>query len=228
MFEKINKDQHKNLTDLVHLLDREVEHLLETDSSDYNILYEAVYLTKDIEGMVCEIGTRLGGSLKFIIDALIASASYKRNVLSIDPYGNIEYDASDNRKAIKLDYSNDMRYFAAHNLYRYILNAPISLVMFTLEDTEFMSRFADGVPFYNDYKKIETKYSLVFFDGPHTTKAVIKETEFFVERASSGAVFVYDDINDYDHTQIENILFKSGFTLLRYGTNKTKASYLLS
>ena len=69
---------------------------------------------------------------------------------------------------------------------------------------------------------------MVFFDGPHTTKAVAKETEFFVERASSGAVFVYDDINDYDHTQIENILFKSGFTLIRYGTNNTKASYLLS
>jgi hypothetical protein len=224
----MNKNQDENNTDIFDCLDLDVEDLLESDSRDYDVLSQAVYLSKNTDGMICEIGTRLGGSLKNIIKALISSGSYGKNIISIDPYGNIEYEESEKNKKIKLNYSNNMRYFASSNLYRYVLNAPVNLVILPLEDTEFMQRFADGVPFYNEHKKIETKYSLVFFDGPHSTEAVIKETNFFIERAVNGSIFVYDDIKAYNHSEIENTLFKNGFSLLKYGTNKTKASYLLS
>lgn len=209
------------------MLDKNISSLLETDSTDYEILVEAVYLTKNIDGMICEIGTRLGGSLKHIVDTLITLGHYNKNIVSIDPYGNIKYNATENRKQIKLDYSNKMRYFASHNIYRYVLNAPINIVLLPMEDTEFMQRFADGVPFYNEDKKIETKYSLVFFDGPHTANEVLNETNFFITRCSPGSVFVYDDITSYPHEKIENTLFKNGFRLIKYGNQNNKASYIL-
>jgi len=198
---------------------------LEGDSLDYEILADAVRMTSNVDGMICEIGTRLGGSLKYIIDSIIENKSDHRNVISIDPYGNIEYDAGDNRMGIRLDYHNYMRYVGASNIFKYVANKPINLVLMTLEDTEFMKRFSDGVPFYNNFKKIETKYSLVFFDGPHSVNPVMEETKFFAERASDGAVFVYDDLPAYNHKVIEDYLFSHGFNLIAYGGYKNKASY---
>jgi hypothetical protein len=49
------------------------------------------------------------------------------------------------------------------------------------------------------------------------------EVDFFVERASVGATFVFDDIWMYDHDMIENILFSNGFEALE--KKNIKASY---
>jgi hypothetical protein len=79
------------------------------------------------------------------------------------------------------------------------------------------------VPVYNDFKKIEDKYAMVFFDGPHTNEIVKHETEFFITRTNSGSVFVYDDIWMYDHDAIEQYLLSNGFMILNKGM--IKASY---
>jgi len=200
--------------------------ILETDSLDYDILFEASKMIKNVDGAICEIGTRRGGSIQYIVQGLLSNNDVGRNILSIDPYGNIEYDAGEHNKSVKLDYTNTMRYQATADICNFVESLDVNIIFMTLEDTEFMKRFGDGVPFYQNSKKIENKYALVFFDGPHTTDPVLEETKFFVERSSLGSVFVYDDLPAYNHSVVENYLYENGFELIKYGAYKNKASYL--
>jgi hypothetical protein len=216
-----------------------------TDSSEYEILYNAAILIKGVDGAVLEIGTREGGSAKIIIDALTNNQDTNRSMFCVDPYGNIEYPlthisagfqfgpefskTTDNPQSkkdiikVRLGHTNDMRRKIIPSLYYYAYQSGLNFSFFSLEDTEFMKRFEDGVPVYDDFKKIEDKYALVFFDGPHTNEIVKYETEFFVPRTNIGSVLVYDDIWMYDHDRAENYLLDNGFTVLNKGN--VKASY---
>lgn len=183
---------------------------LQTDSYDYDVLFDAATSIKNVPGTICEIGTRRGGSLKFIIDGLLSVDDNNRNVICIDPYGNIDYHMSDSRFA-KSDYTNDMRNEAMSNIYTYVNKKPINVVFVCLEDTEFFSRFSDGFPFYLNDKIVSNQYALVFFDGPHDKDSLIKEVEFFLPRTVVGSQFVFDDVSDYDHQVIHNILLENNF-----------------
>ena len=197
---------------------------LETDSQDYHVLANATRDIKDIPGLICEIGTRRGGSMKVIIDALLENRDFDRNVVGLDPYGNIDYNFTQDETK-KLDYTNDMRNETFYSLYGYVMNKPVNLVLHVLEDTEFFKRFSDGVPFYKESKTIINDYALVFFDGPHHTDPILKEMEFFQPRTQKGGIWVFDDVKDYyPHNEvIEPWLFANGWELI----DKTvhKASY---
>ena len=209
-----------------------------TDSSEYEILQEAAASIKGVAGAVLEIGSRRGGSAKLIIDTLVANGDTNRAMFCVDPYGNIPIEVSDKsieihnlhnvideNKAIRLDYTNNMRNRIIPSLYWYAYQAGLNFSFFCLEDYEFQKRFADGVPVYNDDKTIIDKYALVFFDGPHFNQAVIDETNFFVERVNTGSMLVFDDIWSYDHDEmIEPILFENGFEIVTKG--QVKASYV--
>lgn len=200
---------------------------IELDSTDYHVLYNAVQNMQSNNGVVCEIGTRKGGSLVCIIDSLINKKDYNRNIVSIDPYGEIHYRTCEDNISVLPEflYANTMRNETMVALYNYVLDKPLNLVFFNLEDTEFFSRFHDGIPFYNKEKTKVNLYSLVFFDGPHHLKDVLNETFFFLDRIEIGSVFVYDDItNYYDHNVVETVLFREKFQLLEK-TDK-KASYI--
>lgn len=181
-----------------------------TDSYDYDVLFNAATSIKNVPGTICEIGTRRGGSLKFIIDGLLSVNDNNRNVICIDPYGNIDYHMSDIRFE-KSDYTNDMRNEAMSNIYTYVNNKPINVVFLCIEDTEFFNRFQDGFPFYQTNKTIVNQYALVFFDGPHDKASIIKEVEFFLPRTVIGSQFVFDDVSDYDHQAIDDILLQNNF-----------------
>lgn len=184
---------------------------LETDSHDYHILYNAAASIKDVPGMICEIGTRRGGSTKYIIDGLLSVNDHNRNLICVDPYGGIAFVHNENQIATVTDYTNDMRNNALRNLYSYVFNKPINLLVFCLEDTEFFKRFSDGVPCYQENKNISNQYSLVFFDGPHNSKSVKEETDFFIPRSVVGTRFVYDDVNSYSHQVIHDYLLQNNF-----------------
>ena len=214
-----------------------------TDSSEYEILANAAKNVFNVEGAIVEIGSRRGGSAKIIIDALVESGNSNRSMFCIDPYGNIDFECTnlnissfglkqelegdpnskDLTDVVKLDYNNDMRNRIVPSLYFYAYQAGLNFTFFALEDTEFMSRYADGVPVYDEVKKIEDKYAFVFFDGPHTNTAVEHEVRFFGERAVVGSMFVFDDIWMYDHDMIEGILEEYGFEVSE--KKKIKASY---
>jgi hypothetical protein len=196
---------------------------LPTDSADYEVLYNAASSIKDVEGLVCEIGTRRGGSTKYIIDGLLNAEDFNRTFICVDPYGSIEY-FSNEHSCSKPDYTNDMRNDAIINIYKYVLSKPINVLFFCLEDTEFFKRFEDGVPVYNDIKKLINQYSLVFFDGPHCSASIIKEVEFFYPRTVIGSKFVFDDVCDYNHSLIHESLIKNNFKQTE--TSHRKVTYI--
>ncbi len=226
---------------IIRFSDSEVFHV---DSSEYDILANAVKKIKGVPGSVVEIGTRRGGSAKLIIDTLVSNNDTNRFMLCIDPYGNIGYPCTnisvtthnvnakiegdplskDITNSVRLDYTNDMRNRTIPSLYYYAYQAGLNFTFFCLEDSEFFLRYADGVPVYDQYKTIENQYALVFFDGPHDNASVHLETDFFMERTAKGAVLVYDDIWMYDHDAIEKKLFERGFETVEKKT--IKASYV--
>ena len=206
-----------------------VEAELPTDSLNYHVVSNAVKAAKDVEGMTCEIGVRRGGGSKFIIDALV---EMNKNVphIGIDPFGNIEYFADEKYGVIRQDYSNSMKLEMLTNMSLYCLQKNINYVFFNLEDTEFFNRYTDGVPIYNEVKKIWNKYSSVLLDGPHNILALKTEIDFFNQRMDIGATLILDDLELYPHfEEIDPYLKNSGWNLLELA-NKTstnhKASYV--
>jgi cephalosporin hydroxylase len=219
------------------------EEVFDTDSQEYDILANAALNVKGVEGAIIEIGTRRGGSAKLIIDCLTQQGDTNRSMFCIDPYGNIEIECTNLNMAIhnpdrkiegdpqskeitspqRFDYDNSMRNRIIPSLYFYAYQAGLNFNFFCLEDTEFFARYADGVPVYDQYKKIEDKYAFVFFDGPHDNATLFLETEFFIPRANVGTMFVYDDIWMYDHDAVEKMLFDAGFET--YEKKNIKASY---
>lgn len=219
------------------------EEVFGVDSQEYEVLANAVKEIKGVEGALVEIGTRRGGSAKLIMDTLVSNGDTNRSMFCIDPYGNIEIPCTNLNMTIhnpdrhiegdkhskeltspqRFDYDNTMRNRIIPSLYFYAYNVGLNFTFFCLEDNEFIKRYADGVPVYDEYKKIEDKYAFVFFDGPHDNENVKMEVDFFVERASVGATFVFDDIWMYDHDMIESILFSNGFEILE--KKNIKASY---
>lgn len=216
-----------------------------TDSQEYEILYNAAKKIKGVDGAVVEIGTRRGGSAKLIIDALVEQNDTNRSMFCIDPYGNIDYPetnkaittfspqvpikgdlmSTDVVNQIKHDYDNNMRNRIIPSLYFYAYQRGLDFTFFCLEDHEFFNRYADGVPVYNEVKKLENKYAFWFLDGPHTNEVVNEELEFFVPKSPVGSVAVMDDVWMYDHDKIveQKWLFPNGWVLLEKGN--IKASY---
>ena len=216
-----------------------------TDSSEYEILHNAVLKIKGVDGAIAEIGTRMGGSAKIIIDTLVANDDTDRSMFCIDPFGNIDLEitninasihypgkyqiegdpmSKDNSFKTKFDYTNGMRNYIIPALTYYAYARISNFNFFCLEDYEFFKRYDDGVPVYNEVKSIINKYAFVFFDGPHTNEAVKEELEFFEKRSVIGSVFCFDDVWMMDHDRIvEEYLFERGWEVLEKG--KIKASY---
>ena len=193
---------------------------LPTDSANYEVLAAGARKAAAVEGMTCEIGLRRGGGTKVIIDALVETKqNLSKTHIAIDPLGNIDYQPTD-QITRKFDYTNEMRDECLVNLYLYCLIHKVNFLFFNLEDSEFFDRFADGVPIYNESKRIEKAYSFVHFDGPHAVKALMVEIAFFHDRTKPGAVFVFDDVGQYDHVAVDRRLKELGWHLYEFSPRK--------
>lgn len=200
--------------------------LLPGDGRYYETLFMAAAATAKVPGMVCEIGTRLGGSLKQLIDGTLSEGVANKNIICIDPYGGIDYLHAEN-KLWNYDYTNDMRNTAWKNVYTYIEGKPINVVLMCMEDTEFFKRYSDGVPFYQQGKQLITNYSLVFFDGPHDSGALLEEVAFFAPRSVQGTRFVFDDIWNYHHDVVHRLVIAAGFEQVAVADGDfTRAAYV--
>lgn len=187
--------------------------MLETDGEDYHVITNAVEIASATPGLFMEIGTRLGGSTKYIIDAMIAADTPNNHLVCIDPYGDLPYEEEDNLW-INYNYDNHMKATAQRDLYNYVFDKPINLHFFILDDQEYFYRYHDGIPVYsNGGKYLLEKYAFVYFDGPHSTHSVMAEIQFFMtnNRINSGTVFVFDDVKKYNHDYIDEYLNKNYF-----------------
>lgn len=196
---------------------------LPTDSHNYEVITEGVEKVAAVEGLTCEIGLRRGGGTKYIIDALLATQQQKTHI-AIDPYGNIEYPEGDDDKVIRCDYTNTMRDECLVELYLYCLQKKQPFIFFNLEDTEFFTRFADGVPVYDTHKHLLNQYAFVHFDGPHTVRHLKLEMDFFHSRCPKGAVWVFDDVKLYNHHEIDAYAHTLNWKL--YRTTDRKWAYI--
>lgn len=203
-----------------------IEPELPTDSLNYHLITNAVMHSKDVDGATVEIGVRRGGGSKYIIDALVA---LQKNVphFGIDPWGNIEYFADEKYGMIRQDYTNSMKHECIANLSLYAMQKNIDLYIYPMEDTEFFKKFAEGVPTYNEVKKVWNKYSTIHFDGPHNREALHEEIDFFHARTDSNATFVFDDCELYDHSEIDEYLKSLGWKVLEKG-DKTATNHKMS
>jgi len=189
--------------------------ILEKDSSEYEILQNAVNAANNIEGLSIEFGIRAGGSSQIIIQGYTIPKIH----IGVDPYGTLPYPG-------QCIYDNEMRNSAISSLYSISKNTSVNFIFYNLTDTEFFKRFSDGVPVFEETKqKIYEKYSMVFLDARHTLEDVYNQVLFFKDRMSCGGFLVFDDITDYyDHTVVHTALIeKHGFELVQMG--KVKASY---
>lgn len=193
------------------------------DSGDYHLLTKGIELSKNVEGMTCEIGLRRGGGTKVIMDALAKHGIRKH--IAVDPYGNIEYEHKE-KDFVRLDYSNEMRDECLSNLYAYARELKIPFQFFNLEDTEFFNHYHGGIIWYDQVKSKENKYSFVHFDGPHAVEPLMGEIDFFIRRTNPGACWVFDDVTGYyDHDKIEQHLFDAKFKLIDKTWHKALYQY---
>ena len=196
---------------------------MNTDSREYHILENAVLSIKDVEGLTCEIGVREGGSTYLIMNTLRATDQAKIHI-AIDPFGNIDYEHWENKKE-KLDYTNYMKNNMLKNLYTYCSETNMECLFFPLEDNEFFEKYKDGVPIYNEYKKVVNQYALVFLDGPHTTALVKNEFDFFKNKMPVGGMIIFDDINQYPHMEnLDSYILDNNFKMVEKGD--CKISYI--
>ena len=200
------------------------------DSREYEILVDACAKIDHVPGFTCEIGTYRGGSsYKIMLNRLLAHKQRNCELyphISIDPYGNIEYTHWETRtERGGRNYTNKIRNSTLKSLYNWCDETDFPFLFFNMEDTEFFKRFADGVPVYNENKYLINSYALVFFDGPHSTRHIKTEIDFFKDRTPVGGCWVFDDIDQYPHMlHIDPIVRNLGFQLLQKGI--CKISYI--
>jgi hypothetical protein len=203
-----------------------MQELLPGDGRYYETISSLAARAAHVPGAICEIGTRLGGSLKEIIDGTLSEGVTNKNIICIDPYGGIDYLHAEH-KLWNYDYTNDMRNTAWKNVYTYIEGKPINVVLMCMEDTEFFKRYADGVPFYQQGKTLINHYSFVFFDGPHDSSALLQEVAFFAPRSEQGTVFIFDDIWNYHHDVVHREVIAAGFEQIAVADGDfTRAAYV--
>lgn len=197
------------------------------DSWHYELLTKGIELSKDSPGLTCEIGLRAGGGTKHIIDAIAEHCPGKIHI-AVDPYGSIPYEHKENN-FVRLDYTNEMRDECLFNLYQYTKTKKVNFIFFNLSDVDFFARYSDGIPVYDVERRVEEKYSFVFFDGPHAVQAIKREINFFFPRTSKGACYVFDDVSVsdyyYNHEVIDRHLKELGFVLITNTGKKALYQY---
>lgn len=186
------------------------------DSSEYELLTEAARRT-DAPGLICEIGTRLGGGIQAIIDGL----QQPRAIVSVDPYGDLPYVHSEVGGIQWMGYNQQMMVTALGTISQACADKGHLWIPMILEDREFFQRFQDGVPVYDCQKKMFTTYALAHIDGPHDADSLLMAAEFFARRLVPGGCLVFDDIHYFQWDVMENALHP----LMRESRGKVKAVY---
>ena len=195
---------------------------LETDGIGYDLLERAIAQVTDVPGLFLEIGTRRGGSMQIMIDAAL-STNQPRTFVSIDPYGNIPYH--NGQGITKYDYTNRMKCEALSDLYGYAARKGVNLVTFTMDDAAFMGTFYNGIPIYEENKRIENRIAFAFLDGPHDVEAISAEMQWLLRFATTGTRVVIDNIDLFKLEELEPRLSANWVFVEK---NEQKICYLYS
>ena len=192
--------------------------MIKGDSGEYELLTEAIKSSFKLKSngyyLTCEIGVREGLGSKLMMDAALKQYP-KAHLVGIDPYGNLDYAHYDDNKSYRSDYTNKMKTQLKKDMADYE-----SFHLLEMTDAEYMFRFCDGYPIYDESEKILKKYTCVHFDGPHQTVDVLREALFFCHRSHIHSTFCFDDYKKYDMEGIAKVCSRYGFQELKRGEQK--------
>lgn len=191
------------------------------DSGQYEYLTEAVELSKDVEGILVEIGLRRGEGTKTIIDAVVVHRPGSI-VLSVDPFGSIPYIGREHVGPIRLDYDNSMYRQVMADMSAYVIDKNIEWQLLKMTDHRFFDNYEHGFELYELQPYVVNKYAMVHLDGPHHFGAVAGEISWFNDRMDKGATIVIDDITiDFiDIKPIQRIFKQLNWTEIKLGLKK--------
>jgi hypothetical protein len=210
--------------EITEIINKCIQYGLNFDHHYHGVLYNASKKIKDVNGIVCELGLREGGGLGVMMLGCLDNKDINRPFISIDPYGNIEYEWRDNTMVV-FDYDNQMKNRTLKNIYSLCEKFNLNFMFYNLEDTEFFSKYSDGIQIYDILKSVNNEYALVHLDGPHTTNKLLEELEFFCKRVNNNGMIVLDDIKEYyNYELIKNYLYENDFEL--FEESHIKASFI--
>ena len=193
--------------------------MIRGDSSEYELLKKwcetLPFFEKPKSVTTCEVGVREGLGSQIIMMSIaprLGRTEYQH--YAIDPYGDLEYEHFDNHPQWKREgkwsseapkYSNEMRDqmikdFAGNPHYKF----------YNMTDVEYMKIF----------NLANTIFDLVFLDGPHTTKDILREALWFAERSRKGSRIIIDDFNLCNFEVIRAAVSYWDFTIHEKGNNK--------
>jgi hypothetical protein len=199
---------------------------IEGGSFEYEIIESAVKKLSNPIGSSFEIGVRRGMGSKKIIDSYRKYHPSLKELIHIglDPYGNLPYTFSEERKDIVEDalYTNLMK---RETLINFLKKYP-EFYFINLDTHEYFKRFSDGYPIYENKKKIINKFEIVHFDGLHDLENVTLEVKFFLNHLSPQTIFIFDDIDAFDMQKIRKILLDNNFKDFESGKRKASFEYL--
>jgi hypothetical protein len=185
---------------------------MQTDSLEYEVLYDAAVKTAHLGGLTCEIGVRSGGSSELILKG---SMNFRpaRPHIALDPWGDLPYAM---RSVVeRRGYDDVMKRSAMKGLYEFAEVNTCDVLVLPWKDTDFFARCATGVPLYIEKfpgQELWNSYTLVHFDGPHESEFLVPEIAFFLGRTPVDGMWVFDDVKDYPHdAEIEPIVLANGF-----------------
>ena len=178
--------------------------MIRGDSFEYELLEK---WTKgfDCKGhYTCEIGVREGLGSKIIMDNVLNNNVH----LGVDPYANIKYQHFDDGPEYTADYTDEMRNTLLYDFKPYRNEGKFKL--YNMTDVLFMTH-------PNNQDMI---FSFVHFDGPHSTKDVLREAVWFGDRSVKGSKFVFDDYYIYNMHLIAIVLKFWNFEIKERGRTK--------
>ena len=193
--------------------------MIRGDSSEYDLLKEwcetLPFYEEPKSVTTCEIGVREGLGSQVIMmatKARIGNKPYEH--VGIDPYGNLEYKHFDGSPRWKINgewsskaptYSDEMR----DQMIKDFKDNP-HFRFYNMTDDEYFKTF----------HLTKTKFDLVFLDGPHTTKDILKESLWFAERSRKGSRIIIDDFTLCNFKLINDVLALYDFKEFNRGENK--------
>ena len=156
---------------------------------------------------------REGLGSKIIMDNVVNNYIH----VGVDPYGDLVYQHCDDQadrtwigyeKGVAPTYPDSMRDTLLKDMMPYRQQGKFTLCNMT--DTDFMEVS----------KHKESKFAFVYFDGPHTTRAVSTEAIWFANHSAPITRFVFDDTNCYQMSTIAYALTFFGFQCHGMGDTK--------
>lgn len=187
------------------------------DGREYSVLYEAARSIVGVPGLTCEIGCRLGGGSEAIIRGLHATGQQRVHI-GIDPYENLPNSENETYINIGEKTAVQMRTSFLCSFTPFALELGIRFFLFPISDVAFFKLFNDEeLPIFVSGVPLRNEYALVHFDGPHVLEHVMPEIEWFAPRTPPGGVWIFDDIQDYDHSIAHCRLLELGFKVLFSG-----------